>query len=58
MSHVTGGQTYVLVLGDGGQVVDEEEVDVVRGPAHHEDGDDHREHDDNLVKTWVHHKQT
>ena len=51
MSHVTGGETYVFVLRDRGQVVDKEEVDVVRGPAHHEDGDDDREHDDNLVKT-------
>ena len=38
--------TDVLVLSDGGEVVDQEEVEVVGGPAHDEDGDDHGEHDD------------
>ena len=38
----------MFVLSDGGQVVDQEEVDVVGGPAHDEDGDHHREHDHDL----------
>ena len=37
---------YMLVLSDGGEMVDEEEVDVVGGPADDEDGDDHGEHGD------------
>ena len=36
----------MLVGCDGGEVVDQEEVDVVGRPADDEDGDDHGEHDD------------
>ena len=36
--------TDVLVLGDAGHVVHEDEVHVVGRPAHHEDGDHHRAH--------------
>ena len=37
---------YMLVLSDGGEMVDQEEVDVVGRPADDEDGDDHGEHGD------------
>lgn len=36
--------TDVLVLGDAGHVVHEDEVHVVGRPTHHEDGDHHRAH--------------
>ena len=36
----------MLVLSDGGEVVDQEEVDVVGRPADDEDGDDDGEHRD------------
>ena len=36
----------MLVRRDGGEVVDQEEVDVVGRPADDEDGDDHGEHGD------------
>ena len=36
--------TYVLILGNSGDVVDQDEVDMVGSPAHDEDGDHHREH--------------
>ena len=43
----------VLVLGDGGEMVDEEEVDVVGGPADYEDGDHHGEHGHNLGQEQI-----
>ena len=39
-------------LGDGGVVVGVDEVDVVGGPAHHEDGDNYSEHLHQLVKLF------
>ena len=45
----------MFVLSDGGQVVHQEEVDVVGGPAHDEDGDHHREHDHDLKVNMFNH---
>ena len=36
--------TYMLILCDGWHMVDQDEVDMVWGPAHDEDRDHHSEH--------------